>query len=930
MKEKHRLEDELDRAMEKGYKGLGGNEDQKLEEELFNMTQERNKLRKIKITLAIENVSLKESLAQLRTQVDALESECETLQGWKDKVQKLEEECEDLRDWKKKAEALEVECKDLHDNQMKVEAHEIDCKVKNSGTQEVREKYKKIDKSIEAIDKECGYTCDTKNCFEEECKSLRECKVDLEKECRSLRQKIDNLEKDQNTFCKFKEKREKSNENNELPDIDKLKINIVECRMEELSEDRRKVEVEEENKNLYQTSSTKIEHCNVEEYLEKIAKLEQENMKLCQTHQAALDKQWDVVQSDLKAFEAKVEELENECESVRRDHLSSMVENAELVRDKEKLLTLYNDQKYNYEILETANECLQKDQEQKEAERMKERNDYHASIDNLNRQVMELESTFSERLHQQASNYELCLAPRTKINGRETITLSRQEYEILLAEKAVMLQERDSAHKKLCSVEVQNLQLSASIECLQQEVPCANQGYKEKENDAEVLLAQDVVNLRSMLSSQEEELETINCERNNLLEVNTSMRGEINELHEALSQCQYENQNLNDALEKLKERSSLEQIHSAASSLKEQLGKASKEKDLIKEQLNKAIKEKEQLANVANERDKVIFSLKEKITKLEKEGEESSSSFKIQLQDVKDNVTILSHIKDQSLTLGKERDNTKEEVIILKYELESLNNRMLLENNDLIKKTKSWQKERNDFEEKNRRLEVELMNTKEALDMIKKKMQDDLREAIQEKANFELVAKKEVKSAHAQVSQLQDELSKTKQFLNQKLELATKEMEYIAAEKNLLLHEMIEFKEKNILVQKQKQNLTNNVAKCNELIGQSMLSSWVVEDLNQPKLLLPKTFLEQGIQVHLQENTFKLETKEINKLEQKATPIVNEQNDELIAITKERDFLMLTISKLNMAKITQKYHKDTCSCNCDLIQMSKCKNKHGN
>jgi len=584
-----------------------------------------------------------------------------------------------------------------------------------------------------------------------------------------------------------------------------------------------------------------------------------------------------------------------------------MVENAELVREKERLLTLYNDQKYNYEILETSNECLQKDQEQKEAERMKERNDYQTSIDNLNRQIVELESKFSERLHQQASNYELCLDSKTKANGREMITLSRQEYEILLAEKAVMLQERDSAHKKLCSVEVQNLQLSASIECLRKELPCSNQGYKENGNDVEVLLAQDIVNLRSMVSSLEEELESETCERNKLLEMNTSMRGEINQLNEALLQCQHENQNLNITLDELKRRSSLEQIHSAASSLKDQLGKASKEKDLIKEQLTKAIKEKEQLTNVANERDKVINSLKEKITKLEK-GEEYS--FKTQLQVGSNNMTIPSEVNDQSMTIVEESDNVKE-VEILKHEL-------LLLNNDLIKKKKLWKKESSNFEEKCRRLEVELMNSREAQDMIKKKMEDDLQEAMQTKNNLELIAKNEIRGIHIQVLELQDELSKTKNFFDKKFELDTKEMEYITIEMNLLLQEMKELKE----------NINNNIVKYNGNTNDSIFSSWTNEDVNQSNFFVPKTFLEQGIQVMLQED-FKLETRNSYHEGKETTLIIDKDNDELLAMTKERDFLMLIVSQLKMEKNAQSDHKNTYSCNGSLIQVPKCEDKLG-
>ena len=815
IKDKHHLENELDRAVEKGYKGLAGSEDRKLEDELFHMTQERNKLRKVKITLAIENVSLKESMIELKTKVDVFQKECGNLQEWKEKVQKLEEDCEDLRDWKNKAEALEVECKDLRDNQMKVEAHEIECKMKcDSKIEELDEESKKINESIQDIGEDCKDIQHNEISLEEECKKLCECKIHLEEECQELRKHIDHLDKECNNLREFKEKIENSNGNNEVFNANKLNINVLENK--NLKDDRSKMEVEVSNKILHESNSMDVKDCTIQEYLEKIESLKQENVKLCENHQAILDKQWNVLQVDLKSFEAKVEELESECESIRRDHLSSMIDNAELAREKDKLLAMYNEQKYNYEILETAHECLQKEQERKKAQQIKEQNDYHASINNLNKKVLELESNFCERLHQQSTNYASCMAIKTKINGRDTITLTRQEYEILLAEKVVMLQERDSAHKKLCSIEIQNFQLNASMECLRQEIPNKNKGYDEKETDAEVLLAQDVVNLRSIVSSLEEELRSANCEKNKLLDQNTSLRGELNEVHEALSHCQHENDNLNEVLEELNRRSSLEHIHSAASSLKEQLGKASKEKDLIKEQLNKVVKEKEQLANVANERDNVIHSLKEEIAKLKKEKEESCSLFKIQLQKMEDDTQLSSQIQDQFMTTVKERDEIKEELVAYKKTLESLHTKISFIESDQSKKIILWQKERSDFEEKCKRMDMELQNKKDDMVMTIKKMQNDIDEKINEKNNLKRITEKEIKDAHIQASQLHDELHQIKESMNEK-------MDCIIVEKNAITQELIECKENISLLQKENEKLTNS-AKEKEDLSKANLS----------------------------------------------------------------------------------------------------------
>jgi hypothetical protein len=76
--------------------------------------------------------------------------------------------------------------------------------------------------------------------------------------------------------------------------------------------------------------------------------------------------------------------------------------------------------------METAYECLQKEQARKDAEISKERNGYYASIDNLTRKVMDLESTFSERLRQQAASYAHYLAPKNQGQGQDTVFLTRQ------------------------------------------------------------------------------------------------------------------------------------------------------------------------------------------------------------------------------------------------------------------------------------------------------------------------------------------------------------------------------------------------------------------------------------------------------------------------------------------------------------------------
>ncbi|KAG0618005.1 hypothetical protein M758_4G032100, partial [Ceratodon purpureus] len=842
-------------------------ENKHLEEENTKLRHELSTLKFTKSKLTMELKDLDKEMEDLQENLKNLQ--CDSLRVWKEKVQKLEEECKDLRNSKNKEEASEIECEDLRDNRMKVEAHETPCDFKKkSTTEENEEVYQKVDESTQADEKECKDIWNDENPLEEECKSLREIKVHLEEECLKLRESVDYFDKECNMLREFKEKFEDAYNNNEFT-ANKSEVENLKC---------------------------------------EIASLKDENVKLCENHQAALDKQWNVLQVDLKAFEAKVEELESECESIRRDHLSSMVENSELAREKDRILALYNEQKYNYEILETANECLQKSQEQKEAQRIKERNNFHASIDNLNVQLLELESTFCERLHQQAANYASCIQLNSNINGRETITLTRQEYEILLAEKAVMLQERDSAHKQLCSAEIQNFQLSASIECLRQEVPYNKQSYDEKETEAEVLLAQDVVNLRSMLNSLEEELKTANCEKNNILDTNTCLRKELNEVHEVLSHCEHENQNLSKALEEFNKRSSLEHIHSAASSLKEQLGKVSKEKDSIKEQLNKVIKEKEQLANVTNERDCVIFSLKEEIKKLENKKEESCSTFKTQLQDMEKNTMAKSHKHDEFIKVVKERDNIKKELTTVQSKLKSLNSKMSLAENDHRNKLKLWQEKQEKSEEKCKKIEIELYNTKEALAITKKMMQKDTEEAIKEKNDLELMAKKKIEDAHTQASQIYDGLLQDKQSLSEKLNIASKELNDMVVDKNMIAQELMECKEKLSLLQKENEELTNSMKEKDNLISTKIPNLTNEKDqllAMVANLKMEKETIKNKIEQDVHREMFSIKTMLAATIKEKEELISNKEH-----LEKEIGDLHITMKSSNEQLILLSSQKD--------------------
>ena len=584
----------MDRARDKGFVSRDscgdGEDDRKLENELSSVTQERNKLRKVRIALAVENVSLKETLTELRTKADVLEAECEALRVWKDKVGKLEEECEDLRDWKSKAEALEAECEELRGREkMKEEAREIQCEM-----QKWRTKAKKL---------------------EDECCNLVKSKEAVEKECSNLHTRQASLEAERDNLLNLKQKSEDlETERAQLYDY-KLKVETIEkgIQSDNRAEDVLGLDIEK----LWNYDS-------VRELKQKVARLEEENLKLCQCHQAALDKQWDVLEADLKAFETKVEELETECANVRRNHLSSILENSQLARDKELFEKLFNEHKCTLEIMETAYECLQKEQARKDAEISKERNGYYASIDSLTRKVMDLESTFSERLRQQAASYAHYLAPKNQGQGQDTVFLTRQEYEFLLAEKSVMLQERDGAHKKLCSIEAQNVHLNATIDCLRQEVARGRSlETKHADVNAQVLLAQEIVNLQSMLTSLEEEVAKENSEKQRVFAMNASLRQDLNRAHADALKVRKEKKKLLDF--KVKEsdrcRSLIEQRQVTESSLTKQLTEINKERDMLHEQLLMVFKERAQLASAAHEKDDLIFSLKEQSTKAAKDRE---------------------------------------------------------------------------------------------------------------------------------------------------------------------------------------------------------------------------------------------------------------------------------------------------------------------
>ena len=584
----------MDRARDKGFMSRDscgdGEDDRKLENELSSITQERNKLRKVRIALAVENVSLKETLTELRTKADVLETECEALRVLKDILGKLEEECEDLRDWKSKAEALEAECEELRGREkMKEEAREIQCEM-----QKWRSKAKKL---------------------EDECCNLVKSKESVETECSNLRTRQASLEAERDNLLNLKQKSEDhETERAQLYDY-KLKVETIEKGIQ--SDNRAEDVLGMEFEKLWNYDS-------IRELKQKVARLEEENLKLCKCHQAALDKQWDVLEADLKAFETKVEELETECATVRRNHLSSILENSQLARDKELFEKLFNEHKCTLEIMETAYECLQKEQARKDAEISKERNGYYASIDNLTRKVMDLESTFSERLRQQAASYAHYLAPKNQGQGQDTVFLTRQEYEFLLAEKSVMLQERDGAHKKLCSIEAQNVHLNATIDCLRQEV-ARGRSHETKHADvnAQVLLAQEIVNLQSMLTSLEEEVAKENSEKQRVFAMNASLRQDLNRAHTDALKVRKEKKKLLDF--KVKEsdrcRSLIEQRQVTETSLTKQLTEISKERDMLHEQLLMVFKERAQLASAAHEKDDLILSLREQISQAAKDRE---------------------------------------------------------------------------------------------------------------------------------------------------------------------------------------------------------------------------------------------------------------------------------------------------------------------
>jgi len=81
------------------------------------------------------------------------------------------------------------------------------------------------------------------------------------------------------------------------------------------------------------------------DYKGKAEKLEAECENLRQSHQEALEKQWDVLEAELKAFESKVEELEAECESVRHDYSSCKLEVSDLARERDECQIALNKSK---------------------------------------------------------------------------------------------------------------------------------------------------------------------------------------------------------------------------------------------------------------------------------------------------------------------------------------------------------------------------------------------------------------------------------------------------------------------------------------------------------------------------------------------------------------------------------------------------------
>jgi len=137
-----------------------------------------------------------------------------------------------------------------------------------------------------------------------------------------------------------------------------------------------------------------------------------------------------------------------------------------------------------------------------------------------------------------------------------------------------MLQERDGAHKKLCSIEAQNVHLNATIDCLRQEV-ARGRSHETKHADvnAQVLLAQEIVNLQSMLTSLEEEVAKENSEKQRVFAMNASLTQDLNRAHADALKVRKEKKKLLDF--KVKEsdrcRSLIEQRQVTESSLTKQL-----------------------------------------------------------------------------------------------------------------------------------------------------------------------------------------------------------------------------------------------------------------------------------------------------------------------------------------------------------------------
>jgi chromosome segregation ATPase len=244
------------------------------------------------------------------------------------------------------------------------------------------------------------------------------------------------------------------------------------------------------------------------DYKGKAEKLEAECENLRRGHQEALEKQWDVLEAELKAFESKVEELEAECESVRHDYSSCKLEVSDLARERDECQIALNKSKAILENLEREYNSLQKDHRVINALRVKEQARLKSAL---------------EASEKKAKKLEIASATLQK------------EHEILSAEKSVLLQERDSAHKKLGYIEVQNVELGSSIEYLRNELEKATKERSKLGVGDDILLVQDVVNLRALVSSLQVDLATATKEKKRLHGMEVSLKQELKKLTEELA-----------------------------------------------------------------------------------------------------------------------------------------------------------------------------------------------------------------------------------------------------------------------------------------------------------------------------------------------------------------------------------------------------------